>query len=197
MKNKRQSYLKRIFCSVLILPVLLLIQTSNVQTAEAVDYSENHKISRTSVEKVQVHQKTKGEAQKTHVISKKKLSHDKIVSLTNQFMDILVQDLNKHNKVVNFETKDALLNEFEKVTTREVASKYVDFYFTEKADGLYVVPTETPSWFQEKNDYDMIRKDGNVIQVVQQNKNDLYGGYTIKIEFTYDEKWKITNIIHK
>ncbi|WP_174614106.1 hypothetical protein [Virgibacillus ihumii] len=200
MKTKHRSYFKKIFSIALILPLLFMIQAANLQTEAAGKSGDDHKISKTSIEKVQAFQKFESKSsskKKDREVINKTISHDTIVTLTNGFMDVLIQDLNKHNKVVHFNTKEALLDEFEKVTTREVASKYVDFYFKEKPDGLYVIPTETPFWFQEKNNYDMIRKDENVVQIVQRNKNELYRAYTIKIEFTYKNNWKITNILHK
>ncbi|QKY69757.1 hypothetical protein [Lentibacillus sp. CBA3610] len=126
------------------------------------------------------------------------LSHDQIVSLTDQFMDTILQETDETNKVVQFDTKAGLLNEFTKITTKEVASGYVDFYFREESDGLYIKPTETPPWFQESNGYDMIQKDNKTMKVVQENTTALYGTYTIKLEFTWQEnQWYITNIIHE
>ncbi|WP_077327657.1 hypothetical protein [Virgibacillus siamensis] len=201
MKDNHRTYFKWIITGAIVLPLLFLIQTAHVQTVTAHEYSDNPKASRTSVEKVQAFQNSEKDSQHKKISQSenmKKLSDQKVISMTNQFMNILIQDLDKHNKVIHFDSKEALLNKFETVTTREVALKYVDFYFKEKADGLYVVPTERPSWFQEQNDYDMIRKDKNVVQVVQHNKNDLYGSYTVKFEFTYSGgKWKITSIKHQ
>ncbi|GAA0588283.1 hypothetical protein GCM10009001_00130 [Virgibacillus siamensis] len=199
-KNHSSNFKKWIFCSALILPLLLMIQTANMQTAAAVKDGKSHKASITSIEKVQAFQKLDekvSEKNGTNEVGKKKISRDTIVSLTDRFRDILVQELDKHNKVVHYDSKETLLDEFENIATRKTASKYVDFYFKEKADGLYVIPTETPAWFQKNRNYDMIRKDENVVQVVQQNKSELYGAYTVVFEFTYKDKWMITNILHK
>ncbi len=43
----------------------------------------------------------------------------------------------------------------------------------------------------------MIRKNDNSIEVVQTNRTDLYGTYTIRITFTYSNQWKITNISYQ
>ncbi|WP_249871145.1 hypothetical protein [Oceanobacillus saliphilus] len=123
------------------------------------------------------------------------LTHDDVVHLTRTFMDILVQDTNVNYQVINFNTKEELLNEFEKVTTKETAQDYVDFYYTEEADGMYILPTETPPWFLEGNEYDMINVDASTVKVVQENYTDLYGYYTLELEFTFDGDWKITEIM--
>lgn len=188
MRAKKQTYIKWFIGSAIILPLFFMIGSAGLQAASDIDHSKNHHTSDKSVEKIEM-----GQYQETE----KKISHKQIVSLTNQFMDLLVQEIDKTNKVVHFASKGELLDEFEKVTTRKIASKYVSFYFKEKANGLYVVPTETPPWFNGNNDYDMIRVEDNMIKVVQHNKTDLYGAYTVEIEFTYDNKWKITNIAYK
>lgn len=179
-KNLHHKYLKWIISCTIILPLFFMIQTPEVQTSSEVEYSNNDENSKiVSIKKES---------------PKKQLSHDRIVTLTNQFMKILVQDIDSNNKVVNYNTKKELLEEFGKVTTKNVAAEYVDYYYQNKSNGLYIIPTETPPWFNEKNDYDMIQTGDNVIKVMQENKSDLYGPYTVEIEFTYNDKWKITDI---
>ncbi|WP_337018547.1 hypothetical protein [Oceanobacillus massiliensis] len=128
---------------------------------------------------------------------KPQLTHEDITLLTNKFMDILVQDIDSNYKVNNFDTKEELLNEFSTVTTKEIAQEFVDFFYMEEADGLYILPTETPPWFLETNDYDMIKVNDSTVKVVQDNYTDLDGNYTVEFEFTYDTEWKITNIAYK
>ncbi|TFJ92811.1 hypothetical protein [Lentibacillus salicampi] len=125
------------------------------------------------------------------------LSHEQITSMTDQFMDNLLQETDNRNKVIHYDTKSDLLGEFEKIAAKEVASKYVQYYFDEQSDGLYIKPTETPPWFQEQHDYDKIKKDDNTVEVVQTNQTDLYGTYTVTFEFTWeDNQWTITSIDH-
>lgn len=122
------------------------------------------------------------------------ITHDQIVSLTDEFMEILVQDVDENYKVINYDTKDELLHAFEQVTTRETAKPYVDYFYTQEADGLYILPTETPPWFIEGNAYDMIQLDKSQVKVVQENQTVFYDEYEIEIEFTFEQEWKITTI---
>lgn len=124
------------------------------------------------------------------------ITHDKIVNLTDQFMDRLVQEINEDYKVIHFDTKEALKSSFDTIANRDVTSEYIDFYYEEKVDGLYILPTEIPPWFIEKNHYDVIQLNGNQVKVIQENETDLYGDYIITYEFTYihNEDWKITDI---
>jgi hypothetical protein len=127
----------------------------------------------------------------------KQLTHEEIVLLMNEFMNILVQPTDTNGQVNNFQTKEELLKEFEKITSKEVAIPYVDFYYLEEEDGLYIIPTETPPWFVAKNEYKIEQINESKVILTQENMVDLYGEYIIEVEFTYDEDWKISSIIHR
>ena len=126
--------------------------------------------------------------------SNPEITHKQITALTEQFMDILLQEVDENYKVKTIATKAELMDQFEMVTTKETAKPYVDFFFDEKADGLYILPTEAPAWFNTDNQYDVIQLKDNKISVVQENNDEMYGDYTIAMEFTYDRQWKITDI---
>ncbi len=124
----------------------------------------------------------------------KKLTHKQVVAVTDEFMNTLVQDVDANYKVTNYKTKKALLTAFEEVTIRDIATDYIDYYYDEKADGLYIVPTETPPWFMKENPYTRKQTDKNKAQVKQTNNAYMYGTYTIILNFSYGSDWKITNI---
>ncbi|UFT98171.1 hypothetical protein KO561_13280 [Radiobacillus kanasensis] len=115
--------------------------------------------------------------------------------ITDVFMDKLVQEVDEHNKAVNVQTKKELIAEFSSIATEKVAKKYVDVYYIEKEDGLYVIPTETPPWFDKTNTYKESKKEDTVI-IQQTNQSDLYGSYQVEFEFRYDNGWKLTNTKH-
>lgn len=124
------------------------------------------------------------------------MTHEEITSLTQSFMDMIVQDIDDHYQVKDYNSKEEILKEFEKISTRDVAEPYVEFYFEEKKDGLYIIPTETPPWFNPDNDYDIITSN-KTVQVIQDNESDINGKYTVQYEMTYGaDGWKITNIEH-
>lgn len=125
------------------------------------------------------------------------LSHEKIVTLTNRFMETLVQTSDEQYKVKQYDTKAELLDQFESFATREVAAEFVHFYYQEKADGLYILPTELPPWFVKDQSYQQEWLADNVCKITQHNQSDLYGEYVIEIEMTYQQgTWKITAIDH-
>ncbi|SFM48360.1 hypothetical protein SAMN04487943_12146 [Gracilibacillus orientalis] len=125
------------------------------------------------------------------------ITHEEIVKLTDTFMDLLVQEIDDHYKVVRFDTKEELINAFEPYIVKEAVQPYIDYYYKEKEDGLYIVPTETPPWFEKDEDYEK-KSEGNKVTITQSNESALYGMYTIEIVFKkMDGTWKIANISHK
>jgi hypothetical protein len=132
------------------------------------------------------------EQTKKHSITK-----EEIVHLTDEFMNILVQQTNPDYQVKEYKNKASLLHRFMDVSTEAVAKEYLDYYYYEDNGKLYIVPTETPPWFVKQNDYDVVQLEYNKVLVKQDNHSELYGEYRIDIEFTFkDQEWKITKITH-
>lgn len=123
------------------------------------------------------------------------ITDEEIRSLTNQFMNILVQEADTDYKVANYWTTEELLQAFSGVASRDIAELYVDFYYEQKEDGLYILPTELPPWFIQDNPYKTEQKDAGKVKVSQTNETAMYGEYQIALEFTIkDSSWEITNI---
>ncbi|MDX8044797.1 hypothetical protein SH601_02260 [Gracilibacillus sp. S3-1-1] len=125
------------------------------------------------------------------------LTHEEILHLTDMFMSLLVQEVDNHYKVVQYDTKEELLKAFEPYITREAIQPYIDYYYYEEDDGLYIVPTETPPWLDKNEPYEITKDDGKVT-VKQTTENALQGKYTIEIVCEkIEDTWKIANISHK
>ncbi|SDK08906.1 hypothetical protein [Sediminibacillus albus] len=125
-----------------------------------------------------------------------KLDHEHLTSVTKSFMDKLVQETTESFQVKNFDSKEELIDEFGTIASPSVAEKYIDVYYTEKADGLYLLPTETPPWFQSDSEYEMMDMENGKVKVIQENQTELYGSYKIELELTFTDSWKITNTKH-
>ncbi|MFP7255202.1 hypothetical protein SFC02_12940 [Terribacillus goriensis] len=133
-------------------------------------------------------------AEKNETVEKAELNKEQIVQLTDAFMDKVTQDIDTNYKVLNYSTKEDLLKSFDEVATRDVSGPIVDFYFTEEADGLYILPTETPAWFNPDNSYKVETDSDKYVTITQSNTDDLHGNYTIEIKFLYDGGWKIAAV---
>lgn len=127
----------------------------------------------------------------------KDIQHEEIVQLTEQFMDKLVQKTDDQNRVLDFNNKRQLVNSFQSITTTSLAKNYIDYYYKEYNDDLFIIPTETPPWFMKDQDYEKTVAENGQVHVKQQNKTELYGTYTVEFTFAQmDGKWKIVNIKH-
>ncbi|WP_080875081.1 hypothetical protein [Oceanobacillus timonensis] len=109
----------------------------------------------------------------------------------------LKQDADDSYKLKDYATEQELIDAFEAYTTPELAKEFVDYYFQAEADGVYVIPTQTEPWFQEENEYDMINISKHSVQIVQENENDMVGSYTLAVEMTLQNGWKIQDISYK
>src|SRR5699024_12685811 len=96
-------------------------------------------------------------------------TYEHIITITAQCIETLVQKT-EDNKVINFDTKEKVLHAFDDIATKKVASTYVDYYYYEEADGLYMIPTETPPWFNKENDYNVIQLGNNRVKVEKDNE---------------------------
>lgn len=123
-----------------------------------------------------------------------KLTKDEIISLTKEFKQQLMSKTDESGKVLDFESKEEYVDSFSNIAKRESLPQFVDVLYEEKADGLYLKAMDTPPWFNEYNDYDMIETDNGTFVVTQENTSDLHGEYTIQLEFVYDQNWKIKDV---
>lgn len=125
------------------------------------------------------------------------ISHEEIVRLTDEFMNILVQETDENYQVKDHVDKESLVKAFDSVSTKEVVKPYVNTYYYEENGVLYIIPTETPPWFDKQNEYDVLQLEQNKFLVKQENQSDLYEDYKVDIEITFVEpEWKITKITH-
>ncbi|QTN00153.1 hypothetical protein ERJ70_13110 [Sediminibacillus dalangtanensis] len=123
-------------------------------------------------------------------------THAQLVSITEKFMDLLVQETDESYRVRSYNSINELTDAFTKIAKPSAAKKYIDYYYEEKEDGLYLLPAETPPWFQSEAEYEMIESGDGTVKVIQENQTELHGSYTLELELTYDDSWKITETKH-
>lgn len=184
MMEKSRSNFKLFLIITLVLPLFLFVfKTDTVDHVDAADHND-----------IEIQEDLVSEDTKAMNVE---ITHQEILTLTNQFMDTLVQDIDEYTyKVLHFNSKEELLTAFESVTTEVLAKPYVDFYYEEEEDGLYIVPTSTPPWFESENDYNVVQLDENTVKVIQFNETEFYGDYEIELELTFDDNWTITDIVY-
>ncbi|WP_121639434.1 hypothetical protein [Virgibacillus sp. Bac330] len=136
----------------------------------------------------------KDTAQATVNAEATQLTEEKITIITEQFMDILVQPIHRDYRVKKLGSKQDLYEKFSSIATYSVAKPFVEYYYREKSDGLYLRPTSKPAWFLKGEPYEITEQSDNQVIITQTNETTFYGDYTIKFAFSFDKQWKITNI---
>ncbi|MRG85217.1 hypothetical protein [Salinibacillus xinjiangensis] len=123
------------------------------------------------------------------------LTHETINSISQKFMDTLVQKTDEQYRVTNFQSKEELVQEFRDFASLSLAKEYVDLYYKERNNQLYIIPTETPPWLVKDHEYEISESQDGQATVTQVNSSELYGDYIIEMEFRFNEQngW----VLHK
>ncbi|EIT85544.1 hypothetical protein A374_09913 [Fictibacillus macauensis ZFHKF-1] len=139
---------------------------------------------------------TEKAAQPSHKTQKRVESKSpNVEKLAATFLKDLQPKSDSHNKVLHYTTKRAVVHHMNRVATKSVASRYVNALFTEKHGKLYVVPQDLPPWFQKGHHYSVEKASKQRYKVIQHNKNELYGKYSITLSFAkVNSHWVITSV---
>lgn len=118
-----------------------------------------------------------------------------VEDLINEFSDRLIVDTDDDYRVKDFKSKEELINNLSEIMNKEVAKDYVDIFYREDTDGVYLVPTEGPLLLNFDLPYELNKKDDTTYYAVQENETVLHGKYKLTILFKYsNEKWIIEDI---
>ncbi|WLR60915.1 hypothetical protein [Guptibacillus hwajinpoensis] len=117
-----------------------------------------------------------------------------VENLSNELINHIIQDTDEEGKVKQFQTIAGVEQDLQKITSKELASEIADVYFTEREGDLYLVPTELFPWVNTDESYELKKLNEFEYELTQSNESDLYGSYTIKIHFVYENNhWIIKN----
>ncbi|WP_226656128.1 IseA DL-endopeptidase inhibitor family protein [Pseudalkalibacillus hwajinpoensis] len=117
-----------------------------------------------------------------------------VEQLSTDLMDRIVQETDANYKVKEFQSIEEVEQHLQKVASKELASQIADVYFEERDGALYLIPTELFPWVNTDKPYELNQKSEFEYQLTQSNESDLYGTYTIKINFVYENNhWIIKN----
>jgi len=76
-----------------------------------------------------------------------------------------------------------------------LAKEYVEIYYQEKKEGLYVIPMDGPVTFLENVPYKLHKNEKGQYYLIQENENVLYGKYKLTVVFEKaKERWIIIDI---
>ena len=193
MKQYKFTVLVTTFTLVLIGLLLLSYQSpmkeSNETAAENLTYRSLQSTEKAITMK-------KDTLQLSQAVEHHHLTEDVMIDRMEAFINILLQDIDHDYKVKGVSSKEELIAQYTDIISQEALQPYVDFYFEEDDNGLYIIPTELPPWFVSEVPYEMTQLDNGNIIVEQENDIELYGRYRVRIEFSAQDNWKIVRIEH-
>lgn len=112
-----------------------------------------------------------------------------VEELSTKFEKRLYQDTEKNYKVKAFDSKQALIDHLAQIMREELANRYVNDYYKEKEDGLYIIPKDGPALLQPDQPYET-EQTGNKATMTQSSENGLRGQYELTIQYRYkDDRW--------
>ena len=121
-----------------------------------------------------------------------------VEKLSSELINRIVQDTDDQYRVKDFNTEEDIEQHLREVTSSDLAANITDVYYEERDGGLYLVPTELFPWVNTDQPYELKQMNDFEYQLIQSNESDLYGSYTIEINFLYENNhWIIKNFTIK
>lgn len=118
----------------------------------------------------------------------------KALKLEQEFKSIVLQDTDSNQKVINYNNKMNLINKLSKVMKKDLAKKYINNYFKENDNNLYLIPKDSPTWLIENKKIYIKQLNEKNYKAIQYNKNSLIGDYELVINYKLiNDKWIIEN----
>ncbi|MFC4558277.1 hypothetical protein ACFO3D_08625 [Virgibacillus kekensis] len=104
------------------------------------------------------------------------------------------QETTDNMKLVEYNTKEELINDFAEFVNRDLAREKVDTFFRETDSGVFIVGTGGPTTlFPEKN-FILEKVNKKQYEVVQEQEKEMTGNIRLSITYHYKNgKWKISN----
>ncbi|WP_273853229.1 hypothetical protein [Guptibacillus spartinae] len=117
-----------------------------------------------------------------------------VEKLSTEIVDRIVQETDANYKVEEFQSIEEVEQHLQEVASKELASQIADVYFEERDGALYLIPTEIFPWVNTDKPYELNQKNEFEYELTQSNESELYGAYTIKINYVYENNhWIVKN----
>jgi hypothetical protein len=115
--------------------------------------------------------------------------------LITEFEERLLQDIEQDYEVINFTSKQELIDHLSEITTDEIAEQYIEEFYREEGDKLYIIPRDGPMWIDTGMPYEVEKRSETEYLVVQEGENELWGAYRIEVTLRHNlEGWIIEDI---
>ncbi|MFP4200166.1 MAG: S-layer homology domain-containing protein [Clostridia bacterium] len=109
------------------------------------------------------------------------------VALEGEFEDRFYQDTigdeDPLPRVEDFDRMDDLVDHLVEIMDRDLAESYVNDYYEERSDRLYLIPKDGPTSLQTEEDFDLSMKTPTRYQLTQEGSSGLVGDYVLTITY--------------
>lgn len=110
------------------------------------------------------------------------------------FMKV-VNNTEDDGQVKGFQSKDELKEEFTDHMSEKQAEAFLEGYFEEKDDNLYVIATEAPFWIDEEKEFALDQVDVTEYEVQQEINNEVAGRQRVTYVLTPQEgQWIVEEL---
>ncbi|SFL57262.1 hypothetical protein SAMN04487943_102273 [Gracilibacillus orientalis] len=110
------------------------------------------------------------------------------------FMSV-IENTEDDGALTDYDSKEALKEEFMTIMSEELADSYVAQYFEEDNGRVNVVPTEAPVWFDEEKDFSFEQVNDSEYEVTQEQSNELIGNVRMIYVITLaDDSWIVSEV---
>lgn len=105
------------------------------------------------------------------------------------FMNV-IENANDEGEIIDYHSNEELKDEFINYMSEEQADIFVENYFEENDEKLYVIPMETPFWINEEEEFTFEQVSDLEYEVSQEIENELAGHLRLIYVITLrDEDW--------
>lgn len=110
------------------------------------------------------------------------------------FMKV-INNIENDGEVKNYQSKEEVKEEFTKYMSDQQADTFLESYFEERNEKLYVIATEAPFWIEEEKDFKLEHITEEQYKITQEIKNELAGHqrvtYLIQLR---DDEWMVDDL---
>ncbi|MBP1949683.1 hypothetical protein [Virgibacillus litoralis] len=107
--------------------------------------------------------------------------------LENQYESMLMQEYNEELEVVNYDTKQELIDAFTKIMSQDVAVQSADQFFRVNNGELFVSESGEPSLIDFDTEYNLTKNSDKEYELTQTQESELTGNIHLTVTYQYQE----------
>lgn len=109
-----------------------------------------------------------------------------VEELEQQFVDLIYQETAEDQEVQNYDALGALKQDLQGIMMAPLADHYLEEFFYEENDNLYLTARDGPIQLNTEEDYQLEQVNDTTYKLTQTSSNELHGDYTLTITYSYE-----------